>query len=158
MVWKLARSFYLETRFVIISTSFSSRLVRSLTLLYRQEKNPEDLSSLQYFKYDVQYLQVEGEGKKNDAQVVQLIFSSWISYSLERWNWIFLFVIFVSFFSKCDFIQLFIIIYSIYYMILKRLVKIILLILILKINNLRIQGISLYWITLIIVREGIQLT
>lgn len=27
--------------------------------------------------------------KKNDAQVVQLIFSSWISYSLERWNWIF---------------------------------------------------------------------
>lgn len=43
-------------------------------------------------------------------------------------------------------------------MILKRLVKIILLILILEINNLRIQGISLYWITLIIVREGIQLT
>lgn len=95
--------------------------------------------------------------EKNDAQVVQLIFSSWISYSLKL-NFLSLFIIFISFFSKCDFIRLFIIIYSIYYMILKRLVKIILLILILEINNLRIQGISLYWITLIIVREGIQLT
>lgn len=160
MVWKLARSFYLETRFVIISTSFSSRLVRSLTLLYRQEKNPEDLSSLQYFKYDVQYLQVEGEGKKwRTSGTIDFLLLNFVFVGTLKLNFlIFLFIIFVSFFSKCDFIRLFIIIYSIYYMILKRLVKIILLILILEINNLRIQGISLYWITLIIVREGIQLT
>lgn len=159
MVWKLARSFYLETRFVIISTSFSSRLVRSLTLLYRQEKNPEDLSSLQYFKYDVQYLQVEGEGKKwRTTGTIDFLLLNFVFVGTLKLNFLSLFVIFVSFFSKCDFIRLFIIIYSIYYMILKRLVKIILLILILEINNLRIQGISLYWITLIIVREGIQLT
>lgn len=45
-------SFYLETRFVIISTSFSSRLVAQFNAsISAGKKSWEDLSSLQYFKY-----------------------------------------------------------------------------------------------------------
>lgn len=45
-------SFYLETRFVIISTSFSSRLVAQFDAsISAGKKSWEDLSSLQYFKY-----------------------------------------------------------------------------------------------------------
>lgn len=59
---------------------------RSLTLLYRQGKNPGRIylpSSIS--NTGVQYLEVERRGQKNDAQVVQLIFPCWISYSLKRW-------------------------------------------------------------------------
>lgn len=48
---------------------------RSLTLLYRQGKNPGRIylpSSIS--NTGVQYLEVERRGQKNDAQVVQLIF------------------------------------------------------------------------------------
>lgn len=97
------------------------------------------------------------EKKWRTSGTIDFLLLNFVFVGTLKLNFLSLFIIFVSFFSKCDFIWLFIIIYSIYYMILKRLVKIILLILILEINNLRIQGISLYWITLIIVREGIQL-
>lgn len=79
-------SFYLETRFVIISTSFSSRLVAQFDAsISAGKKSWEDLSSLQYFKYRCPVSRSWKEGEKNDAQVVQLIFPCWISYSLERW-------------------------------------------------------------------------
>lgn len=58
---------------------------RSLTLLYRQGKNPGRIylpSSIS--NTGVQYLEVERRGQKNDAQVVQLIFPCWISYSLVK--------------------------------------------------------------------------
>lgn len=58
---------------------------RSLTLLYRQGKNPGRIYLPSSISNTGVHLEVERRGQKNDAQVVQLIFPCWISYSLKRW-------------------------------------------------------------------------